>query len=77
MIAINQAEKRERLEKIGAREAQIVKNLEKLELWKKDIETRKNKKESVRKFPCEFGKKHNFFRFLGCASRQGAQRSAH
>lgn len=50
MMKINQTEKQERSDKISAREAQIVKNLEKLELWKKDIETRKNKKETVRKF---------------------------
>lgn len=48
MIAINEQEKREKQEKIQNREAQIAKNLEKLEQWKTDIETRKYKKETVR-----------------------------
>lgn len=49
MMAINTQEKQERREKIQAREAQIEKNLEKLDQWKKDIEMRKDKKETVRK----------------------------
>jgi hypothetical protein len=48
MIAINEEEKRLKKESIQAREAQIEKNLEKLEVWKKDIEMRKEKKETVR-----------------------------
>jgi hypothetical protein len=49
MMAINEQEKRERREKILGREAQIEKNLEKLEQWKIDIEMRKDKKETVRR----------------------------
>lgn len=73
MISINQAEKRERLEKISAREAQIVKNLEKLEVWKKDIETRKDKKETVRKFLINFEKNLNFSIFRKRESPRSAK----
>lgn len=48
MIKINQQQKRERREKILARDADVAKNLEKLEVWKKDIVTRAEKKETVR-----------------------------
>ena len=48
MIAINEQQKRERREKIAAREVEIAKNLEKLENWKKDIQMRKEKRETVR-----------------------------
>lgn len=48
MIAINEKEKREKLEKILAREADISKNLAKLETWKNDIHMRREKKETVK-----------------------------
>lgn len=48
MIAINEQQKREKRERIIAREAEIAKNLEKLENWKNDITMRREKKEKVK-----------------------------
>lgn len=47
MIAMSEQEKREKKEKILARDAEIAKNLSKLEAWKQDIKIRKEKKETV------------------------------
>lgn len=47
MIALNEQQKREKREKILARDADVYKNLGKLEAWKKDIQMRKEKKETV------------------------------
>jgi uncharacterized membrane protein (DUF106 family) len=47
MIAECKEEKRLKKESIAAREAQVLKNLEKLDQWKKDIQMRKEKKETV------------------------------
>lgn len=79
MMAVAEQEKRERRENIIAREEQIAKNLEKLEQWKKDIEMRKEKKETVRN--CENNSATIFlnlnFNFSGSTSRQRTQRSPH
>lgn len=61
MIAITKREKQERQEKILAREAQIAKNLEKLDQWKKDIEMRKEKKETVKRSVHIFCGNNDFF----------------
>lgn len=67
MIALNEQEKREKREKIIARDADIAKNLAKLESWKKDIHMRKEKKETV-SFTSQwwFTEKNYHFCFLGC-----------
>lgn len=48
MIEINEQQKQVERERIAAREANIVKNLMKLENWKKDIQMRREKKDTVR-----------------------------
>lgn len=76
MIAENQEQKRLRKESILAREAQIQKNLEKLEQWKKDITMRKEKKETV-------GESNYFWDFfycfliLGSSTSKGEKRATH
>lgn len=47
MMKIAQQQKREKRESILARDADIAKNLDKLEQWKKDIRDRTEKKEKV------------------------------
>lgn len=47
MMLINQQQKKEAREKILARDADVAKNIEKLEIWKRDINARKEKKETV------------------------------
>lgn len=48
MMAIAQQQKREKQEKILAREHDISQKLLKLDQWKRDIEMKKEKKETVR-----------------------------
>lgn len=48
MMKINEKEKREKREKMISRDAEIAKNLLKLETWKNDIKMRSEKKETVK-----------------------------
>lgn len=68
MIAINEQQKREKAEKIQAREEQIGKNLKKLKQWTKDITDRKEKKEEVMSSSSLLKVVYLPFLFLGCSS---------
>lgn len=68
MIKINEEQKREKREKMIARENDIAKNLEKLESWKKDIQNRREKRETVNLSIWSTKLFSTTFHLLGCAS---------
>lgn len=76
MIKIKKDEALAKKERFEARQQEISKNLLKLDLWKKDILARKEKKELVSSTDFE-GNTNSLRSVLGCKSCERPQRSAY